>query len=495
MPDRPAALVIALCGALCLALPAGAAQRRPRTLTILYIADLGGNLEPCGCSQDQRGGLPRLATALARVRQEVPGAILVAGGDLLFEGPIDPERREVDLTKARAAAEVLRALKLAATAEGERDLAAGEPFARSLRLPFTAARRIGDLGFGLPGQVPAAPFRVAVVHARGTRGALPLAEEARAQGVDLLLASHRDPLNDDDVDRAILDAAVPVVQVRGRGQSIARIDVRLDGDRSKGFAVLEGPAQRAEEIDLAEQRAAEYRRRQAAAEAEGGGELAKALGAKAGELTARVARLRQVPLPTPPADRPSLTVSFIPITADLPEDRAVRRLLARTYGELAKMNLAAARARGKPCPDPARDQPSFIGTDRAPPGGNSACKDCHPAAFAQWRATAHARAYATLQGAPSGPRQYDLDCVGCHVTGWRAPGGACSVAEVAGREDVQCESCHGPASLHAVDPPGHIQRDPGEATCAGCHTPDHSTAFEIRSYRKRILGPGHGGPP
>ena len=490
MAHRTTLLALAVLG---LAHSAAAAPRpRARTLTILYIADLGGTLEPCGCSQDQRGGLPRLATALARVRREAPGAVLVAGGDLLFEGPLDPERREADVVKARATAAALRAMGLAASVEGERDLEAGEPFARQLKLPFTTSRRLGDLGFGLLGKVPAAPFRVAVVHQRGTRGALPHAEEARAQGVDLILASHRDPLNDDDVDRAILDAPVPVVQVRGRGQSVARIDVRLAGDPRRGFAVLQGPAQRAEEIDLAEERARDYRRRQAAAEAGGRGELARALSAKAAELEARARTLRAVPLPAPPGDRPSLTVSFIPVTSDLPEDPAVRRLLARAYGEMARLNLASARARGRPCPDPARDQPTYVGVERAPPGGNSACKECHPAAFAQWRTTPHARAYATLVHSPSGPRQYDLECVGCHVTGWQAPGGACSVAAVAGREDVQCESCHGPASLHAVDPPGHIRRDPGEEVCRACHTPDHSTAFEMSAYRKRILGPGHG---
>ena len=112
--------------------------------------------------------------------------------------------------------------------------------------------------------------------------------------------------------------------------------------------------------------------------------------------------------------------------------------------------------------------------------------------MAQWRTTGHARAYATLEEGPKGSRQFDLDCVGCHVTGWRAPGGACNVAAVEGRKDVQCESCHGPASLHAVDPPGHIQRAPGEERCRGCHTPEHSTAFDWEGYRARVLGPGHG---
>jgi hypothetical protein len=335
---------------LLLALAAASRPETPRTLTILYLADLGGQLEPCGCSLDQRGGLPRLAALVARLRRESPGALLVAGGDLLFEGPLDPGRREVALIRARAAAAVLRRMGLAATVAGERDLAAGEAFVRETRLPFGEARRAGAVGLGAPGKVPAAPLRVALLHRGGTREAAPLAAALRAEGVDLVLTSHRETLTDDDVNRALLGGPVPVVQVQSRGQSLARIDVRLTGDRSRGFAVLEGPAQREEEIDLAELRAAEYRRRAEAARADGSEELARALAAKVDELLGQARALRQAPLPEPPPDRPSLTVSFLPVTLDLPEDPVVRRIVDRAHAAAARADLAAARAH----PGPAR---------------------------------------------------------------------------------------------------------------------------------------------
>ncbi|HEY7725760.1 MAG TPA: multiheme c-type cytochrome [Anaeromyxobacteraceae bacterium] len=473
------------------AAPAPEPPRAAASVTILYLADLGGQLEPCGCSADQRGGLPRLAALVARLRRENPGALLVAGGDLLFEGPLDPERREVALVRARAAAAALRGMGLAATVAGERDLAAGEAFLRGSRLPFGETRRVGVVGLGVPGKVPAAPLRVALVHRGGTREAAPLAAALRAEGVDLVLAAHREALTDDDVNRALLGGPVPVVQVQSRGQSLARIDVRLAGDRARGFAVLEGPAQREEEIDLAEQRAAEYRRRAAAAHADGSEELARALAAKVDELLERARALRQAPLPEPPADRPSLTVSFLPVTQDLPEDPAVRRIVDRAHAAAARADLAAARAGRRPCPAPAPGAPVHVGLAAPAPGAARSCRECHPAAWAQWRSTPHARAYATLE---KRRRQLDLDCVACHVTGWREPGGACGVDRVAGREDVQCEACHGPASLHAADPPGHILREPPEERCRACHTPEHSTRFEPRSYRKRVLGPGHGAP-
>ena len=48
--------------------------------------------------------------------------------------------------------------------------------------------------------------------------------------------------------------------------------------------------------------------------------------------------------------------------------------------------------------------------------------------------------------------------------------------------------------IKELSPPGHILRAPGEERCRGCHTPEHSTAFEWEGYRARILGPGHGAP-
>ncbi|HEX8910114.1 MAG TPA: cytochrome c family protein, partial [Anaeromyxobacteraceae bacterium] len=142
---------------------------------------------------------------------------------------------------------------------------------------------------------------------------------------------------------------------------------------------------------------------------------------------------------------------------------------------------------------------AYVGVDEVPRGGAASCQGCHPAAVEQWRRTPHARAFATLERVG---RQHDLACVGCHVTGWHEPGGACDVAATAGRRDVQCEACHGPAGQHALEPPGHITRVPGEVRCLACHTSEHSTQFEPRSYLRRVVGPGHGdgrrgqgGPP
>jgi len=94
-------------------------------------------------------------------------------------------------------------------------------------------------------------------------------------------------------------------------------------------------------------------------------------------------------------------------------------------------------------------------------------------------------------------KQFDLSCVGCHVTGFREPGGS-EVVENAGLVDVQCEVCHGPGSLHADKPevdgkPHAIRREAPEAlVCGTCHTPEHSDTFQYDAYLRDILGKGHG---
>ena len=463
----------------------------PDHVTLVYSADVAGYLEPCGCSQDQRGGLARAAAVLKKIRAEGQPVLFLGGGDLLFESAPTAESRVQDRLKARAVAEALRKMGLAATVAGERDLFAGEAFAREAGLAFAPAR-FGAVGYGEVGKVPDAPVRVGVLHEGGTRAALLRAEESKRAGLALLLASHRDDPLADDVNRALLDAPVPVVQVQGRGQSLARIDLYLRGDRSRRFEIVPGAAERDEEVDLAEERRLEYLRRREAALAAGQGELARALAAKIGDLEALARELRAQPLPEPPADRPSLRVSFIPLVPSLPEDREVRAVVTRYYAEVAERNLALARSQGKPCPAPAAGNASYIGTEDAPHGAAQACRSCHPAAFDQWKKTGHAAAFETLSKAG---RQFDLDCISCHVTGWREPGGACNLAATRGRRNVQCEGCHGPASLHAVDPPGHIERAPSEERCRACHTPERSTHFEYTSYLGRVLGPGHGRPP
>jgi hypothetical protein len=90
--------------------------------------------------------------------------------------------------------------------------------------------------------------------------------------------------------------------------------------------------------------------------------------------------------------------------------------------------------------------------------------------------------------------EYNLECVGCHVTGYDKPGGS-TVTHVDKLENVGCEECHGPGSLHAKDPSkkGLMVAKPDLKKCVSeCHHPPHVEGFDPIVKVQSILGPGHG---
>lgn len=75
--------------------------------------------------------------------------------------------------------------------------------------------------------------------------------------------------------------------------------------------------------------------------------------------------------------------------------------------------------------------------------GAASCKECHAKQYAHWKKTMHARARAT-EKAKTSPAEKLFR----YNTGVGSPGGY----PEAGREGVQCESCHGPGEKHVEKP-------------------------------------------
>jgi hypothetical protein len=134
-----------------------------------------------------------------------------------------------------------------------------------------------------------------------------------------------------------------------------------------------------------------------------------------------------------------------------------------------------------PAPVP-EGQSDYVGAEQ--------CTACHQEERAFWDRTAHHDAYATLVRQD---KQFNLDCVSCHVTGYEAPGGS-TVAHVEGLENVQCEVCHGPGSRHIGSPADKaLISIPDRAQCATkCHHPPHvKPDWSVDEAWKKIVGPGH----
>lgn len=173
----------------------------------------------------------------------------------------------------------------------------------------------------------------------------------------------------------------------------------------------------------------------------------------------------------------------VKVTCKLPSDDQAAAALKAYDAWVAEQNKA--RFAGVTAPEPADGEPRYVGMEE--------CETCHDEAYEFWTTTRHAGAYKTLV---DDNKQYDLSCVGCHVTGFRKPGGS-EVVENHDLQSVQCEQCHGPGSAHVEEPElngkaNAIVRNSPVEVCHECHTPEHSDTFDYKAYMRDVLGPGHG---
>lgn len=466
----------------------------PRRATLIFTADVWGQLEPCGCSADMRGGLDRAAAWVKARRAEGPTLLVDAGDAFFAETRYDEREAAQARRKAEAVAQAFAAMGMDAKAWFERDAVLA--LATEAAAPRLDGPRVLEAGSVRVGLVPVdgtdaaaaerlragaeatraggADLVVALVHAR-RQAVLAFAAAAAGAGADFVVGSHVDSIPEGEEARMV-EAQIPVFFTQGRGQSLLQIEVVI---RGPGKLRLAGnPAERAQEIETLGERIRTFKRRLAALPE---GADPAPFRAKVEELRARRKALAEAAV-APPAEGSYLAWRFVPVTQDLPADPAVRAVLAAYDRDVAAANLARAKADPRSCPDPAPGEARYV--------GGAACAACHQAAHAFWRGTRHAHAFETLVAAN---KQYDLDCVRCHVTGWEAPGGACDVGQVEGREDVTCESCHGAGSLHVAAPTeAKLPAQVPERTCLRCHTPENSTAFDYATYRARVIGPGHG---
>ncbi|HEY0135074.1 MAG TPA: multiheme c-type cytochrome [Nannocystis sp.] len=197
----------------------------------------------------------------------------------------------------------------------------------------------------------------------------------------------------------------------------------------------------------------------------------------------RAALAASIEKPAPVSGAVVVTVAQTKVSCHLAVDPDAAKALHSYDNWVAAKNQQ--RFAGVRAPAPTKGQAGYVGSEQ--------CEACHADEAAHWAKTRHGDAYATLVKAN---KQFDLSCVGCHVTGFREPGGS-EVVENAGLQNVQCEQCHGPGSAHVAMPEKRgkanaIRRDASVEVCQSCHTPEHSDTFEYAAYLRDVLSPEHG---
>ncbi len=498
------------------------------TLRVYFVSDLAGAVEPCGCQKDMLGGLDHFGALVAAEKGKAPNALLASAGPLFFmEEKLAPERTEQDTWKAEALAGGLKGLGLAAFAPGLNDWSAGAPELAKLRDatggallasnvagPSTAGavaratREIGGVkvafvGVSIPKNAKGAPDGVTIgdasaalareakaARADGARIVVGLAAMARGDAIraaeaapdlDVLAIGSEAIAGDtnDDPKAPLFIGPVLVVQPSNHLTRVSAVDFFARGDGR--FADGSGLSRAQEVTDLTTQ-IDDLDRHIQSWESDPAFDK-KDVAAQKTRLAEMRTKLAKAQEPPPMPSGSFLRYQLFDVRDDLGKDRYVAESMAAYYKRVNEFNKT--KFASKKAPPPEKGAPYYVGVD--------VCKTCHQAAYEHWKTVPHAKAYETLAKAN---KNFNLDCVGCHVTGYEKPGGS-TVTDVVGLESVQCENCHGPGSQHIEDPyssPLLDKEKVSESICTQCHHAPHTAVFDFKARVEKIKGPGHGKP-
>jgi hypothetical protein len=450
---------------------------------IFYVAELRGELEPCGCTLEPLGGLARLASYLESRRQ--PGFIplLIAHGDLISGVDVG----ESKLAQLQASGDFLQAqlvaLGLNGAGDGPHDrvfaLASGAMGERYI--PPSGQRLVGEVQIYRSGALlkDVDPKRLAIMLFDGDLAeARKQAKELAQKGVDLLLLAEGDEAS------GLQDVGHGLLAVSGgeRGQQVIEVDLVWRGDGS--LQRYESAQQRRVDLAAMESRIEGLVRRRDRAKVRQ--KPAALIAARSQQIEkAKAARfeLFSATLPQPPPTGNSIASQRVPLDSSISEDESMKTKVQAHHRSISILNKSLEKNRKCP-PPPELGSAVYL--------GSQACRSCHSSAYDFWKKTPHAHAWATLQ---KKGRTYDYNCVSCHSAGFDEAEGFCRVSEAGDRINVGCENCHGPGSLHAASgDKTKIKRAVPAAVCTNCHHAPHTNTFVYSDRLSRIVGPGHGAP-
>ncbi|AKT43995.1 multiheme c-type cytochrome [Chondromyces crocatus] len=511
---------------------ADAANAKP-TLRLYLVSTIAGAMEPCGCTKDQLGGVDHLAAYIDAHKADAPESLVLGAGPMLFMEPrLEPDAATQDEWKAEALAQAAQRIGLAAWAPGANDWAAGSKALAKYREMSGAALLAANLE-GVPGSAGAAGtmvrevggIKVGIVgvsdpkdragsYPEGVTSSPALAamkagvEAVKQQGATILVGLAALPrgealrLVDELPELHVLvlgkpteagdanDAPKPpaligttlVAESANHLQSMAVVDLFVRGDDKQITFGDAGGVAKAEELLLLSNRIRQLENRINAWEADKSAS-AKDLAARKADLARMRSEKEKLEAESKPVKGSFFRYSSVEVRERYGSEKSVAELMLAYYKRVNAHNKEAFKDR---VPEPVTEgQAEYIGIE--------ACTACHDEERKVWDKTAHAHAYATLE---KDFKEFNLDCVSCHVTGYGKPGGS-TVTHNAKLQNVQCEECHGPGSLHAKSPNKRdlIVLAPKPESCVSqCHHPPHVEGFDAVAKMRLILGPGHGMP-
>lgn len=412
--------------------------------TILFTGEETGYLEPCGCSENQLGGIPRRHTLIASLKSQGSGLVLpVSLGDLT-EG--FGRKSEI---KMETTLQALEKMGYFAHNLGEKDIALGAELLNYLHTVSHLKFLSSNVKFTDRFNNGIHPFLIKHVQGRGFNikvGFLGILSPNLASTA---------PSNGFKVTEPALSLRPLIAVLKDRVDILVLLS-HAEMDESirlaKAFPELDLVISGHDIDDPAEYKPVYIQNTSVVGSA---GNKGKYVGIYRCSPEMKKGEIERIPVSSNYTDSPEM------------------KELMKHYLQIVKdENLLAHEFKV--------DAPSggtFV--------GSKTCGICHKDVYKHWQTTTHATAYETLI---KSEHDYDPDCVPCHVTGFQYTSGFASVEETPALKGVGCEDCHGPGSAHINTPLekyGKITTD----TCAACHIPDHSPKFEFTSYWGKITHP------
>jgi hypothetical protein len=500
-----------------------AGDAKPATkpsFTLFALAEMRGQIGPCGCTSDPLGDISRTVKLVDESRDKGPVLVVDAGSLLYSQSPVPKHLEAQEELKADLITSIYqKQLQVAAVGLGPADLAKGPA---SLRFPRFAVNvtdpavptkppgvlTVGDAKVGVFGVVAQGAIKDVKLDdpvAAGKRAVDTLKKNGAQVVIGLVQApSKRDAValvrDIGGIDLAVagLGAVAPepdrieteptkvgdgwLVIPGNRGQVVSRLDVYVRGTGPLADAVGKGAATNRimavdRQIGTVDAELARF-----AQDPSADPKFVAAKKAERDQLIDQKNKLVAQPLVVPQQGS-FFTLEQLRINKTLACSPPVRDAI-KGY-DLAAGEANVKSAADTPVPKPAKGKASYVGTE--------ACSDCHQDQVDFWKKTKHAGAWKTLVDRG---QQFDYSCISCHVTGWAQPGGS-NLAHNETLRDVQCETCHGPGSIHVdkggLEKPFAVALAPKQDYCAEqCHTTEHSDTFQFEAYMRDIVGPGHG---
>ncbi len=420
---------------LCLGLSSCGKADKPIALTLVFSSHLLGELEPCGCTMEgDFGGIRRQATAIEQLRQRDSHLILISGGALLDTTSVTAKIKNEYILKG------FQQLKYDAIALQPRDTAFGLSLLQSVPLPWLANKSWNaQIRAERQKKLP----EVSVVF----YSAMNLAKAVHQPG-------NQTPLHE-------FDGKALAKQIQQRHQQHFLTVLMTDQEPTvlaqwldlKNVDVLLIPNTNSDQYRKAEVLAHTLVIRP--------GKQGKQLGVLHLQWSAQQHRLlsyqqKIISLSTKVANAASMQTWY----------QHYNQAAKQLYQQRAQANAKWVQ------------HPIYAGAET--------CGTCHLKAMTVWQSSQHSHALNALKAVN---KQFDPECVGCHVVGYGQAGGFVDELLTPQLSHIQCESCHGPGLAHVQSPALQKMANlklQAQPICLQCHNEKHSPVFDFKTYWPRI---------